>query len=194
MNAVLQRWAPSNGKHCVAIVFCLKLSNWAKFHPSNLSNVYESGPSPAFPAARRQKITTAVGTFLNKVLNVCSNRHEECCLPHVNFIHIYLDPVIHKWMPNRPSTVICFFETSTRQETRNGIFWKSLKLLSPCRLFSRFTFALPPRSCRTSYNISGGSLYSRNKGNRRCIVAIKAQKQKECHPLKLAVWSENDRS
>jgi len=25
-------------------------------------------------------------------------------------------------------------------------------------------------------------------------VVIKAQKQKECHPLKLAAWSENDRS
>ena len=45
------------------------------------------------------------------------------------------------WRPNRPGTVIWWFATWTREETRNGIICKSLKLLSPCTLSSRFTFA-----------------------------------------------------
>jgi len=44
------------------------------------------------------------------------------------------------WRPNRPSTVIWWFATWTREETKNGIICKSLKLLSPCTLSSRFTF------------------------------------------------------
>jgi len=39
---MLQSWAPSNGTQCVPIVFSLMSSKWAKFHPTNRSNVYES--------------------------------------------------------------------------------------------------------------------------------------------------------
>ena len=45
---------------------------------------------------------------------------------------------------NRLSTVTWCFASSAREETRNSIFCKSLKLLSPCRLSSLFTFAPRP--------------------------------------------------
>jgi len=44
------------------------------------------------------------------------------------------------------------------------------------------------QQCRTSYNISGGSLHSRNNANRRYNAAIEAQKQKECHPFFVKEW------
>jgi len=43
--------------------------------------------------------------------------------------------------PNRSSTVNCSFATWAREETRNSLLCKSLKLLSSCRLSWRFTFA-----------------------------------------------------
>jgi len=49
--------------------------------------------------------------------------------------------VMQIWTPNRPSTVICSFATWAREDTRNCLFCKSLKLLPPYRLSSRFTFA-----------------------------------------------------
>jgi len=52
--------------------------------------------------------------------------------------------VIQVWIPNVLSTVIWCFATWARKEIRNSIFWKLLKLLSPCRLFSLFTFAPRP--------------------------------------------------
>ena len=38
------------------------------------------------------------GTFLHTMLDVCSNRHEESRLRHVNFIHIQLDPESYRDM------------------------------------------------------------------------------------------------
>ena len=52
--------------------------------------------------------------------------------------------VIQKWTPNLLSTVNWCFATWAREETRNSIFCKPLKQLSPCRLFSLFTFAPRP--------------------------------------------------
>jgi len=43
-------------------------------------------------AAEGAKNQKGEGTFLNAMLDVCSNRHEKSCLRHVNFIHIQLDP------------------------------------------------------------------------------------------------------
>jgi len=97
-------------------------------------------PQPRFRS--REAKSHKGAHFLNTILNVCSNPHKKSRLRHVNFINNYLDPESYKiWTPNRPSTVICSFATWAREETRNSIFCKSLKLLSPCRLFSRFTFA-----------------------------------------------------
>jgi len=45
------------------------------------------------------------------------------------------------WTPNVLSTVIWCCAILTREETKNSIFCKPLKLLSPCILFSLFTFA-----------------------------------------------------
>ena len=81
-------------------------------------------------------------TFFKYNIECMQQPHEKSSLRHVNFIPIYLDPERYKIRaPNRPSTVICSFATWAREETRNNIFCKSLKLLSPSRLFSRFTFA-----------------------------------------------------
>jgi len=95
--------------------------------------------------------------------------------------------VIQIWTPNRSSTAICSFATWAREETRNSLFFKSLKLLSPSRLSSRFTFSPRFLSCRTSYSISGDSLYIRNNENRWYNVTIEAQRQKKCHPVNFSV-------
>jgi len=91
--------------------------------------------------------------IFNITLNVCSNLHEKNRLRHVNFFRFTsTQKVIQIWTPNRPRTVICSFATWARKETRNSIFCKSLKLPSPCRLFSRFTLSPPALSCCTSYS------------------------------------------
>ena len=138
---MLQRWAPSNGKHCVPFVFSLMSFKWAKIHPTNPSNVYYS-------QARRQDF--AVGgdeksqgeTFFRyniecmrqpqrkKSLAIC-----KLCshLPRPRKLYRY-----ERRIGRAPSFALA---TWTREETRNSIFCKSLKFLSACRLFSRFSFA-----------------------------------------------------
>ena len=49
--------------------------------------------------------------------------------------------VIQIWMLKLLSTVVWCFATWARKQTRNSIFCKPLKLLSPCGLSSLFTFA-----------------------------------------------------
>ena len=68
---------------------------------------------------------------------------------------------------------------------RDSLFFKSLKLLSPCRLYSRFTFA--PRLFFILHELQHIRRFviQQENANRRYNIAIEAQKQKECHPFNL---------
>ena len=169
MNAVLQRWAPCNGKYCVPIVFSLMSSTWAKFLPTNPSNIYYS-------QAHRQDFAAGGGTFLNTILNACSNSHEKSCLRRVNLIHIYLDPECYIDMNAEQAEHCDLLLLQLGQGKRQEIAYFSNRwnfyLLVDCYRVS--PLSPTPLSCRTSYSISGGSLYSRNKANRRYNVAIEA--------------------
>jgi len=46
---------------------------------------------------------TRGNTFLNTMLDVCSNRHEKSNLRYVNFIHILLDPESYTDMNAKPA-------------------------------------------------------------------------------------------
>jgi len=52
--------------------------------------VLSTGPSPGCPSRGCQK-SQGGGTFLNTLLNACSNRHEKSRWRYVNFIHFKLD-------------------------------------------------------------------------------------------------------
>jgi len=68
------------------------------------------------------------------------------CAMLILFILNATQKVIQTWTPNLLSTVNWCCAIWAREETRNSVLklCKPLKLLSPCKLFSLFTFALRP--------------------------------------------------
>ena len=139
VSAVLQRWAPGNGKHFVLIVFSLirpKELNVTQLIAVTFATVTLS---PGF-RSRWPKITRG-GTFFKYNIDCMQKRPRKKVACDMETSFTSTQKGIQIWTPNWPSTVISSFGTWAREETRKSIFCKSSKLLSPCRLLSRFTFA-----------------------------------------------------
>ena len=82
--------------------------------------------------------------FLNTMLNVCSNRHEKSLATCKLYLHLPRPRNLYRYerrTGRAPS--FAFFATWARDDTRNSIFCKSLKLVSPCRFV--LAFHLCPR-------------------------------------------------
>ena len=135
VSAVLQRWATSNWQHCVPIVFILISSKWANFHPSNHSNVYNS-------QARRQDFAARAFIQYNIECMQQTPRKKslETCKLQENLTRPRKFYRCGRRTGRAPSFVLLQLGRDIAEETRNSRFWKSLKLLSPCRLSLRFTF------------------------------------------------------
>ena len=175
MCAVLQRWAPSNGKHCVPIVFSLMSYKWAKFHPVNRGNVYYSQARRQDFTAGEPKITRGNMFKTQYWMYAATATKKVACGMVTLFTFTSTQKVVQIWMPKRPSNVICSIAIWAREETRNSIFCKSTKLLSSCKLFSHFTFA--PAFSFMSHKLQHISRFAIQQkwANRRYNVAIETQ-------------------
>jgi len=147
------------------------LSKWAKFHSTNRSNVYNSQARRQDFAAQGCKNHNGGHFFQIQYWMHAATATTVACNMSTLFTFTSTHKVIQIWTPNRPSAVICFFATWTRKDTRNSIFCKSLKLLSPGRLFLRFTFA-PASSFMSHKPQYIGSLYSTNQANRPGVLKL----------------------
>jgi len=90
VSAVLQRWAPSIGKHCVAIVFSLTRPNELNF--TQLIAVTFATVRPVARISQLGSQKSQGGTFLKYNIECMQQPLRKKSLRHVNFIHTYLDP------------------------------------------------------------------------------------------------------
>jgi len=98
----------------------------SRLTPRKLTTNLEPGPSPGF---RNKKGQNHKGPKFFKYNIGCMQQPPLWKSLAICKLHSHLNStqkVIQIWTPNRPSTVICYFATWAKEETRNSISCKSL--------------------------------------------------------------------
>ena len=175
MCAVLQRWAPSNRKHCVPIFLVLCRTNELNF--TQLIAVTFTTFRPVARISQQGSQKSQGGSMFKTQywMYAATATKKVACGMVTLFTFTSTQKVVQIWMPKRPSNVICSIAIWAREETRNSIFCKSTKLLSSCKVFSHFTFA--PAFSFMSHKLQHISRFAIQQkwANRRYNVAIETQ-------------------